>query len=311
MPPLAIALISEYYMKRKPQKYISATLKLLILLLIIDLVSILLFPNGMYENYWNTANWFLGYKTERVRAVCMPVLLFSSLNDISNKGKLSAFTWILAVVAVIDIFLSGATGGLVATLVFCIMIFLINFASEISRYLYKIFNFKILIATIIILNVIVVILQDLSLFETFITDILGKEMTLTGRTIIWALSWKYALKSPILGHGFIISSEYEKITGVLAGTSPHNLFLGVFVYTGIVGIVVFFSMIYFAISCTNKKKFDCSTICMIYVIAYLILGISSFNMYGQYNYAVIICLYYFFEYRLSGNNTDKVECNNI
>lgn len=295
MPCLSVAMISEYFMKRRPKAFISAVLKFLLLLLFIDLISIIVFPGGMYKTSLQTANWFLGYKTERVRSVIMPVILFSGLNDIYHNDQISLATWIVSGIAIIDTYLSGATGGLVAILSLCLMMAVLSMseAMKLRKYVFRLMNFKFLILTIILLNVVVVIFQNLTLFESFITNVLGKEMTLTGRTIIWANSWLYALESPIIGHGFITSTAYEKISGVLAGASPHNLLLGVFVYTGVIGIFVFLIMILFATSCTNKNQLKCSTLCMVYVVATLIMGISSFNLYGQFNYAVIICLYYF------------------
>jgi O-antigen ligase len=68
--------------------------------------------------------------------------------------------------------------------------------------------------------------------------------TLTGRTFLWPRIWASFLESPVIGHGYFVTSR----TGLLdvpewyrppANRTAHNAFLQVLVSTGVVGMALF------------------------------------------------------------------------
>lgn len=73
-----------------------------------------------------------------------------------------------------------------------------------------------------------------------VSESLGRDATLTGRSEVWALSIQVGMERPILGSGFggffgldnIISSSFR------VGNTAHNGLLDVFIETGIVGIMM-------------------------------------------------------------------------
>jgi O-antigen ligase len=78
-------------------------------------------------------------------------------------------------------------------------------------------------------------------------EMLGRDMTLTGRTDVWRLFFNSMIKSPWLGEGPGAYSALSPLTAPLAarleslGTivTPHNVFLGVFGDTGLFGLCAF------------------------------------------------------------------------
>jgi O-antigen ligase len=65
--------------------------------------------------------------------------------------------------------------------------------------------------------------------------------SLTGRTELWAVLQQSFVQSPVIGHGYFVTSETGRID-VWAGPgnrSAHNIFLQVAVTTGLVGLVLF------------------------------------------------------------------------
>jgi exopolysaccharide production protein ExoQ len=62
--------------------------------------------------------------------------------------------------------------------------------------------------------------------------------TLTGRTFIWAVSLEYALKNPVLGHGFYSYRFIVPRFGDFEAQQAHNELLQQFFSFGIVGVIV-------------------------------------------------------------------------
>lgn len=72
----------------------------------------------------------------------------------------------------------------------------------------------------------------------FIEDILHKDITFTYRTHMWDSALKVILESPIWGHGFPDSEWYLSHMSAFA-IGPHNCWLGILIYGGILGLVLY------------------------------------------------------------------------
>ena len=291
-PCLSIAAITEYYWRSNKDQFVISLYKALFVLLIVDLMSILLYPDGLYFNstYPNWKYWFLGYKTERIRSVVLPLITLCAIKTIKENKCLTKGFYIVAVLSLIDAFLSGATGGSISVLfaVLCIYIIYKNQKNRFRNFIVRLFDFKFMILLLIALNIVVVFIQRLDLFSYIIVDVLGKDLTLTGRTYIWEASIQKFLLSPIIGNGYISSTDYIAITHNTAGTSPHNLILSIAVYTGILGIFLYSIMINRSLRGIKSFQINPHCICVIAIISTLVLGISSNNFYGQFNYAFFV-----------------------
>ena len=97
----------------------------------------------------------------------------------------------------------------------------------------------------------------------FITNLLGKDITLTGRTVLWELSLKEAMNRPLLGHGWAAFWQ-----GFLSPARPvidqnswipphsHNALIDYFLVLGIVGTVLAFSFfVRFVVRSTRAVRY--------------------------------------------------------
>jgi exopolysaccharide production protein ExoQ len=93
----------------------------------------------------------------------------------------------------------------------------------------------------------------------FLTGILGRNTTLTGRTDIWHMALASFLKSPFLGYGYSafwnVSPEGLKINSVLHWAVPHahNGFLDLALQLGLVGLCLYLA--YYAISLRRAVEY--------------------------------------------------------
>jgi O-antigen ligase len=90
-------------------------------------------------------------------------------------------------------------------------------------------------------TVAVLILVSLSgLFEAYFTTYTSgtDPETLTGRTIIWAISFEYALKQPILGYGFYSYRFIVPRFRLFEAQQAHNELLQQFFSFGAIGVIL-------------------------------------------------------------------------
>ncbi len=301
--PLSIALLAEMNMKKKPIDFLKVLNTLFILLILIDLLTIFLFPNGMYSSLegFYTINWFLGYKSERVRAVTLPAIAAAGILDVYCYGKPKLNFFLISTLAIMDTYLSEATSGTISCLIEFGFIFTLFFSkkNKIRKFANQILDIKILLLIIFGLNMFFAVFQAFQnndFIEHIVVDLLDKSMTFSGRTQIWIVSLQQFMKAKIFGSGYISGSRYVMLTGIRGGTQPHNLMLALLVYTGILGLGVYSILLIFTLKQANNKMNSLSFICSAAIAANLLFGITSMNMFGQFHYAMMIILHYLSNY---------------
>lgn len=294
-PTVAVVLLTEHYMRISPDVYLKSILDALFILLIIDLLSIIMFPGGLYHSALYTDCWFLGYKTPRVRLVTMPIVMISAILSLKKNERLSIRFWIIAIFALLDTYLSKNMGGVACILGFLALL-LVLYDSKHKRvrtYALKIFNFKVLLILVVGATIVVNIFQNLSAFSIFMDSISEKNTSMIARTRIWTVCIEMFKNNPILGNGYVLSSDFSRMVGFPEATQPHSVLMAVLVYTGILGIVVFMIMLSKALSFVKVKDgLSISTVCGCYIICVLFHGIISMHLFAPFLYSSMIILYY-------------------
>lgn len=106
---------------------------------------------------------------------------------------------------------------------------------------------KIAVLVIVIYGTITPFLGRLSIFD--ISSALNRDDTLTGRSQIWAFLVPYALKQPVLGHGFggFWTTEMRELTA----SHAHNGYLDTILNIGFIGLLLVGA---FLLSCCDKAR---------------------------------------------------------
>lgn len=306
--PLLLVIIFDRYMRKKPYGFLKLVYILLIALVVIDLIAMWLYPDGMYiteiTNYKN--NWVLGYKSARVRSTAITLIAIAGVLDISEFNKLKSRFLFAVILSIIDTVLSRATAGTITILLEAalIVLFFHPKREKIRKTIIKLFNIRVLLLLIFVLNIIFVILQNFAnnrIVSYILIEILDKDLTFTHRTQIWSSSMQQFLRKPIIGSGYMASEEFIRLTLWRGGTQPHNLMLALLVYTGIIGFLLYVYILMYFLKKTNDRGRSLSSICAIAIIVNLIFGITTMNMFGQYHYAMMVMLYYLSKHENSGS----------
>lgn len=209
------------------------TIKLLLLigeiLTYINLITIFLFPSGLYVNI--TTNWFLGFKNYYIPFYWMSLVAAFLYNRYENRHSPRPF--ILAFSMAVSLYLVNSSTSILMIALFCGLCILLGNKS------YKYLNSISFYITNIILFYIVVVKRIIEAFSFIIITVFHKNITLSGRTLLWDHVISLIGKKPLLGYGCISIEESRRLTGLSFGTHAHDTILQYIYIGGIISLLFF------------------------------------------------------------------------
>ncbi|MCC8088845.1 MAG: O-antigen ligase family protein [Rikenellaceae bacterium] len=211
------------------------------ILVYVNFLTIILFPNGMYTRtlafYQDSTNYFLGQDNTHIMYYLMAIVvsLIRRYYYTSGDLKLKIREWILISVCVLSVFICQQ--GMARIIIFILMFYFV-FRKFINKFgAFNILSYSIVIIAVV---VIVVILQNVSFLSIIVQNVLGKSMTLSGRTTIWNRAVGYIISNPVTGYGYLDSAT---ALTMLKQYSAHNMYLQILMETGVIGFVLFLGAI--------------------------------------------------------------------
>lgn len=202
---------------------------ILSVLLFVNLFLVLLFPNGIATglDYLSTPYHFFGTKNQSTPLFILASVLFFMHEEYSHNYIESVAEQLLVILNVI---LYGSGTGILCV----VMNVVLNVYQKRRKYANQIKSskqLKRLIVFAVLLTIGVVFLNAQNLFSFLIVDILGKDITLSGRTAIWDNAISAIKKHPFLGHGYGFKVDRNFYS--------HNLLLELLVTGGIIGLILY------------------------------------------------------------------------
>lgn len=243
------ALFTDYLLQKKPDVYFKASITVLMILFSINLVTIFLYyPDGMYRMEKIVGDlYFMGHDNGMIYNL-IPLCSLSMLYAYLKTGKLrSWYTFAsLLLMFVSELYVQSATGIIEAILLVVLVVMYDN------KFLTRFLKPRILISLYLIFNILIVLLRIQNYFSWFFVDILGKDLTFTGRTVLWDFTLLRILQNNFLGYGM-----GSAVYGVNSHTYMHchNLLLD-FLYKGGIPSFVSFTLLLALFSYSFKKTQD-------------------------------------------------------
>lgn len=269
-----IALYLEMY-RDKMTKILGTWQKVLLVLLICDLGTMIIFPNGLYRTLYDV-NWFLGYKTQRF-VYYLPLCLISTFLSKKN-GKTGLSSYAIILLCMLGLYKSKATAAL-ACIAFiglcCVILDMKGKFSHSKKILYKIVNYKIFIPAFGIIAYLLVVVQDSAFLQYIVQNVFKKDATLTTRTEVWNIATQEVMKTPILGKGLLTTKQYSEMFLNDYATSAHNMYLSILITSGLVGMVIYAAAMITALRRKDGVYQDNEVIMVFGIMACLIVGMTS------------------------------------
>lgn len=265
--------------------------KILITLLLIDVISIIFYPNGLYETASYSENWFLGYKSSRL-IFFLPMITFCSYCDYRKNKKTSCMSKIIWFLTLSILFYCKGTTSLISISLFCLLILLLEIDSRnkiICRL--KIFfeSYLFLAVIILLINIFLIFFSDSNFISFILENILHKDSTLSHRTYIWDQCLIVLKEHFFIGVGYLNNSQYINLVNYPLATSPHNYLLTIMMSSGLIGILLHFWMLYYSFTLKSNSKE--SNVLKISIICFLIIGLSSSSLvFSVFSYLPFILL---------------------
>lgn len=242
----------EYLIKHKEYKLIKSLTNALWMLIIIDFISVVLYPGGLYS--FGIYGWFLGGKNNHFTYIFLASLLTMIdwyIASVKQKKKLFIKILILETISILIVILVKSS---TSTITICILLsFFLLF--KILRE-YKIFNMH----TYMLIHSAIwvcIVLYNRILSDTlskFLWILTGKDATFTGRVPIWRAILILIKEKPLMGYGLRSVSENIRMTGVSYYLNAHNQVLELLYTGGVILLAVFIIILVLCFIRNNKKK---------------------------------------------------------
>ena len=288
-----ILLLEVCCRKRIQKNYMEVLSFWLGLYILINFITILIYPDGMYINNrgWSQ-NYFLGYKNIHIY-IYLPYLACSALRDILKFGTLKRRYYIFTVVITVASFLAdSSTSGIVSLFVAILIIFAHNL--ELPKW----FNSATAMICSGILSIAMIGFRFQERFLDIIQLFFNKDATFTNRTAIWTASLGDITRHPIFGNG----NGNVGIALYWDVTQCHNKFLDILFVGGIIMAAIFIFMLYLCCSRLIKEKGIIST----NIITFVMTGYAILFLMESRRYDVLIFVVFAMAFHIKSFDTESV-----
>lgn len=276
-----VFIIEDALKKNEGEYLISAFQCLMFVELAINLICLILFPDGLwrtYSIYGDEAIYsFLGLDNQTTPIfIVAELIIFIKLYY--NDFIFSIYTKIYIAVLIGNLLLTGSATGIMGCVIVPLLFIMgIHFS--------KIVNIKTVFITIVGIFILIVLLRLQNIFAFIIEGIFNKDLTLTNRIGIWDKAIEMIKQKPILGYGC------GTLDAIIGDRHAHDFYLQIILQTGILGASVYINIFRIALkNCWKEKNAIYSLIFAAVFLGYMICGISE--VYSQSWLFIILSLGY-------------------
>lgn len=280
--------ISKFYNKEKVYRILR---KYFIVSIILSLVMHIMFPSKsmMYYQGKMVLKGVFAHKNVLARTMVISALLFLYEIFYSNKKLINLMFMMLSIYL---IFISHSTTGILYVSIFSIVSILIynnKMESKMLRNLTYIF--------IIFFNIFIFISSNPKFYEILSKiNIMGKNLTFTGRNIIWSYVFDNIHDKIFLGYGYTSfwNSYFLDIFTIKYKFSPphsHNGYIDIMLDGGVILLFLIISIIAVSIN-KNLDKFKINKISLVLLCVISLINLTESTLVGVFWFIIVVnCCY--------------------
>lgn len=264
---LILCLFIEELMVYAPYNGLKCLYAYFSLITMINTATIFIFPNAMYpNNRGRWVCWFLGEdNTAYIYYVLASTFAMLYCQYVSKKvTSVALLTWLSAFVFV---FHNGIATGIVCQLIWLLLVagYQFNWFKRLLKAQYALY---------IMLAGFFALVVSRKMILTFVIEALGRDITLSGRTIIWDRTMELISKNPVFGYGVCEGTVFADMARLgVVSSMPHDWILFLCFSGGIVATLIHVVQVYCA--CREAWPFRFSPYYRCLVIGFIIVYIRA------------------------------------
>lgn len=272
------------------EKNVNQTLRTLTVVfsgfVIVNFFLVLLYPDGIWKHVSDVTgeivgDYILGGNRNQMGSVLVVGYLTSTLYSLKTK-RLRKLNYIIMLSALISLLIGGSRTSILGM----IGISLFNYSK--SERIHNMALLFMIIGYFVFQFVAVFLLTDFSsnhYISYFVEEVLGKDLTFSGRSGIWEQSTLLILLSPIWGYG-LYDSDFLMFN--ISTISPHNFILSILLKGGICLLIC--ALILFAFAIKQAYKYKTSMSLMLIFGLWILLFMSIMEVYSFILYVYLLSL---------------------
>lgn len=285
IPYLMTCYLDSRRQSAKIRKIFCVWRNILFVLLISDIISMVLYPNGLYSTAEYTNNWFLGYKTIRLTYI-LPLCIFQTIIGTRKKGS----TILVCLLSIFDLAFSKATAASVGLSIVCFTIIVmkvseklrfghVQMGEEIRKSISRISTHYRIIFVVVIIGVVAILNSNrYGAVQYVVENVLKKDSTFTSRTILWGKTLNLIYNAPLTGYGYISAASYQELFNNMFYTSPHNFVLSLLLNGGVIGTMIYLTIMVKFFRQAYRVKTTSAIVSCLGIICCFIVGMTSSTM---------------------------------
>lgn len=295
-----MCVVFDFWLNYEYEDFLIYMRRVLFILVIINFMTIILFPNGLYGTGIYSVNWLLGHKNSHLNYIMMSIIL-ESINAFKYHNKIRFTTSLYMILCCFSLYtVDSATAFIIVTVYVVFLILFVNFSeSKYIKLLLDIASVRTIIIVMLVITTIVVFMQDMEFVaNTFsgLFDSMNRDTHFTGRTVIWAQSIEVIKENLWFGQGVVDSVLFGKMTGFEAGTHAHNYILNILVMGGILCLLEHVVLYVYTIKkITSSKSFYAYTLGLA-IGLYFVSGLTGVNFYSALFNPIFVLTHYVLTY---------------
>lgn len=281
-----------------------------------DLLTILLFPGGLYMSGLYFDHYLMGYKTTRTW-LQVPAISMLAAVHVRRTGKIGWQTVVLYVVSLASNILTDSTMGTVG-LLFMLFSAGIQYlgerrakksstASENDAGLRlvedgetgqeqpshtRFFSVALVVAlALLAFSGVFYFTYKTALMHTAVVTLTGKSATFHGRSNIWDAAKRLISYSPWYGQGVVTTSIFTSLAQSRTATSTHSYLLSLLLSGGLLGLGVIVAGYVLALYKLPSRRVTPANMCSLGLLANLFIGLTSCSTYSMLTLPLIAVTY--------------------
>lgn len=268
LPIIGLCGFYEYSASEDRIRIIRALYWIHFIFSVINLLTIILFPNGLYTYSGASTHelyFFLGHNNVAGRFL-LPGIAYAVICDYVDKDALGWKSYSIALIGFVNAILSWSVTSMVG--IGIVLLYLL-FGSK--RKLPSFFTVRNLLIAAIIVFVLIVVENNFGVFEYIIVNVFQKDMTLSARTRIWSAVLISIAERSLFGYGYGVNVWSYALMGSLEPSSAHNYFLDLMFRGGIIHFLLQISIVLVGGKQISRNRTGMSGALIVIFLAYFIM----------------------------------------